>query len=130
MQVGTIEPQGARDLLQGAERIADVDQGATGRGRRAREGVVDESDARARIERSRDEVVPVARALQRNEASAVAQRARVEGPRLHRGIFVADNPAGRAPRDLAGGEPCHEHASNSSIATARSSKGVVIPAKV
>ena len=131
MQLRTVEAQRPRDLLQRGQRVVDVDERASGPGfGRSREFVVDERDVRAGCERGLDEIVTVAGVPERNETGAGTEHPRIESPGVDGGALVSDDAARRPARDLRGGEHRHEHASSSSIATTRSSKGIVTPAAV
>ena len=128
-QLGARRRGARRDVLQAGEHVVDPHDRAPGR--RLDDpgsGGRDERDARAGRERGRDEVVTVAVAVQRDEARAGLERARVERPRRDHGVGrPGDDHAAGVPRDLGGGRRHHARASSSARATTRSSNGSVRP---
>ncbi len=136
VQIRSVEAKRSGNLLQRAERVADVHERAPRsepgpvESRRHLECVIDKRDMRARVERGRHEIVPVACPSERDEARARGECSRIERPRVDGRTGVTDHTTQRAPGDLPSRELAHRHAASSSAATTRSSNGVVTPPRV
>ena len=127
----------AGEIAECRQWVADAHDGRLCRVRRRRgqlDGTRDQGDRRTAQERVGHELVPVARRLQRDEARAGREDARVDGERRRDHPAGAGDqlPAGRAG-DLGRGQlhlPSRARRPSSSRATTRSSNGSVMPAAV
>src|SRR5262245_24462770 len=130
MEARTLFAHRLRDTLQCRQRIVDIDDRAVAEMIAFLWNAMHDGDRSPLRERRVDELVAVAHTVQRDEAGARLEHTRVEGPAPGHGLWVPAHDTTASARRDVGGRQVHAPASNSSRATTRSSKGVVVPPAV